>query len=101
MRVSGILAAALLMAMAFVFESGGSVLAGDGVAPSSDVPLTVRRGPVNDPNADTAAGHVQHTPTLLDLGGGKLVTAFYDLGSNTPTNRHLIGYAYSSDNGVT
>src|SRR4051812_41455836 len=107
MRALRIATAVVSAAIAFYFQSDRVVLAqgcptslygtcsnvggsaGDSATAPTVVPLAIRQGPVNNPAADTPAGHVQHTPSLLDLGGGKLVTAFYDLGSNTPINRHL------------
>jgi hypothetical protein len=99
MRATFISAAVTLAAISFQLQSSRPVLADDNV-----VPLTIRKGPVNNPAADTTSWNTQAGPQLLDLGGSKLFVAWYDSGSYnpaTPLKKHFTGYAYSSDNGVT
>lgn len=72
--------------------------------PSIAQPQTVVQPSVNNPAADTTARNTQAGPALVDLGGGKLVAAWYDSGSFDPTKplkQHYVGYAYSSNFGAT
>ena len=77
------------------------VLAANSPVTAQDTLRAIRTAPVNNPSGDPIGRNVQHTPTLVDLGGGKLVAAFYDAASFNGSNNHLVGYAYSSDNGLT
>ena len=77
------------------------VLAANSPVTAQDTLRAIRSAPVNNPSSDPIGRNVQHTPTLADLGGGKLVAAFYDAASFNGSNNHLVGYAYSSDNGLT
>ena len=86
MRAYWIAVAVLFGAAALNVQSTlQDVFADDGVAP-----LTIRTGPVNNPVGDPVGRNVQHTPTLVDLGGGKLVAAFYDAGSFNGTNNQSL-----------
>jgi hypothetical protein len=65
----------------------------------------INPGTVNNVAADTTAQNTQSTGALVDLGGGRLVSFFGDSGSFDGTvggnNDHLLGYATSTNNGVT
>ena len=66
------------------------------------VPQFVSQTTVNNPLEDTtAADDVQANTSIVDLGGGKLVAAFDDLGAALRTGSHWVGYSWSNTGGVT
>ena len=73
-----------------------------GLAASADgrVPQFISQSPVNNPAADATAKDTQVETTLVDLGGGNLVTAYVDSGSNLG-ELHFTGYAWSNNNGLS
>ena len=73
-----------------------------GLAAGADgrVPQYIFHSAVNDPTADATAQDTQSETTVVDLGGGKLVSAYNDTGSCC-VNNHLTGYAWSNNNGLS
>jgi hypothetical protein len=74
---------------------------GASVAAETITPRTIATLSVNDPTLDTAPVDLQANVAMAGFGSGRLVSVYMDSGSFTGSNRHKLGYSWSSNNGVS